>query len=519
MKNTKKISVISLILIIFTMVFGFNNIPRSFFLMGYSAIPWFVLSSILFFIPFAIINAEFGSSFKDARGGLYTWMEKSVGPRFAFIGIFMWYSSQVIFMISTALNVWLGISYVIWGKDITSDIHPFGISTPFLFLILGVTWVVVLTIMGTSGVRWINIVSSLGGIATVMLNLVLLIGGVIVFINNGAVFKESVTLNSFISSPNKDYQNIIAMSGFVVMALFAYAGIETVAGYTDKIENAEKNFPKALSISSSVITLGYALGIFVIGMFVNWNTDLGSSGKVHIGNAVYEIMRRLGNSLGQTFGMQDPNVLGIIIVRFMALCLVLALTGGFASYFYAPLKQLIEGTPDSYWPKSFATVNDRVSKHAMYSQSAIMIVIIVIVALTGGIGGKFFNNITMMMNTAMTLPFVFISIAYIYFKKNESIKKPFIVFKSTKFAVYAAISCCITVILGNILQIADPITNFYRMQNTFNEVERLNAQYDAYLNAAFMLFSPILFSILAVFIYRRGKKALREKELSKNLGN
>lgn len=37
--TTKKLTLVSLILMIFTSVFGFANMPRAFYLMGYAAIP------------------------------------------------------------------------------------------------------------------------------------------------------------------------------------------------------------------------------------------------------------------------------------------------------------------------------------------------------------------------------------------------------------------------------------------------------------------------------------------------
>ena len=85
---TGKLTLVSLILMIFTSVFGFANMPRGFFLMGYAAIPWYIIAAITYFIPFAFMIAEFGAAFKNEKGGIYSWMEKSVGPRYAFIGIF-----------------------------------------------------------------------------------------------------------------------------------------------------------------------------------------------------------------------------------------------------------------------------------------------------------------------------------------------------------------------------------------------------------------------------------------------
>ena len=90
-KKSVELNLNALILMIFTSVFGFANMPRSFYLMGYAAIPWYIISAIVFFIPYAFIMAEYGSAFKKESGGMYSWMEKSVGSKYAFIGTFMPY--------------------------------------------------------------------------------------------------------------------------------------------------------------------------------------------------------------------------------------------------------------------------------------------------------------------------------------------------------------------------------------------------------------------------------------------
>ena len=73
-KKSVELNLNALILMIFTSVFGFANMPRSFYLMGYAAIPWYIISAIVFFIPYAFIMAEYGSAFKKESGGMYSWM-------------------------------------------------------------------------------------------------------------------------------------------------------------------------------------------------------------------------------------------------------------------------------------------------------------------------------------------------------------------------------------------------------------------------------------------------------------
>ena len=70
-QQLKKMSLIGLILMIFTSVFGFANSPSAFYLMGYSAMPFYLFRP-LFFIPFALMMAEMGSAYRREEGGIYS---------------------------------------------------------------------------------------------------------------------------------------------------------------------------------------------------------------------------------------------------------------------------------------------------------------------------------------------------------------------------------------------------------------------------------------------------------------
>ena len=64
MKNNdhSKISRSSLVLMIFSSIFGFSNSLTAFYQMGYSSIIWYIVTAILFFLPSALIFAEYGAS-------------------------------------------------------------------------------------------------------------------------------------------------------------------------------------------------------------------------------------------------------------------------------------------------------------------------------------------------------------------------------------------------------------------------------------------------------------------------
>jgi amino acid transporter len=234
-QGRKKMNLTALILMIFTSVFGFANMPRSFYLMGYGAIPWYILSGITFFIPFAFMMSEYGAAFKNEKGGIYSWMEKSVGARYAFVGTFMWYASYIIWMVNVSNGIWIPFSNAIFGGDVTQTWSFFGLKSTQTLGLLAVVWITLVTFTATKGLKSITRITSLGGTAVALLNIVLLVGAIIVLATNGGRLAEPIVSGqSFVQSPNPKYQGTLPVLSFLVFALFAYGGIEVVGGLVDE---------------------------------------------------------------------------------------------------------------------------------------------------------------------------------------------------------------------------------------------------------------------------------------------
>ena len=461
-KSTKHLTLVSLVLMIFTSVYGFNNIPRSFYKMGYAAIPWYILSAITFFIPFAFMMAEFGAAFKEEKGGIYSWMQKSVGAKFAFMATFMWYASCVIWMVNSAATVWVPISNAIFGKDTTQTWALFGITGltgPKTLGLLGILWIIFVTIISTKGLDKIKKVTSLGGSAVALLNIVLLVGAILVLLgNHGQLAQPIVGLSSFTSSPDTAYTgNIISSFAFIVFALFAYGGIEVIGGLVDETENAEKIFPKGVVISAIVISIGYSLGIFLVGIFTNWSNVMNDK-SVNLGNASYVVMSNLGYALGNAFGASEAMSMDLAhgVARFVGISMFLAVAGAFFTLMFSPLKQLIEGTPAKLWPGKMAEMKNGMPQRAMWIQAILVCIIITLVSFGGDSMSKFFEILVAMTNVAMTIPYVFIVFAFTPFKKNKDIIKPFEIFKTDKSALVWTIIVMFTVGFANFFSIIQP---------------------------------------------------------------
>ena len=52
--KSKKIGLFSLIMMIFSSIFGFANMPVAFLQMGYASIIWYIFAAIFFFLPVSL---------------------------------------------------------------------------------------------------------------------------------------------------------------------------------------------------------------------------------------------------------------------------------------------------------------------------------------------------------------------------------------------------------------------------------------------------------------------------------
>ncbi|HBI7037010.1 TPA: glutamate/gamma-aminobutyrate family transporter YjeM [Clostridium perfringens] len=503
-KEKSKLTLTALILMIFTSVYGFTNMPRTFYLMGYSGIIWYIMSAILFFIPYAFMMAEYGAAFRKEKGGIYSWMAKSVNPKFAFIVTFMWFSSNLIWMVSVSSSIWIPLSNVFFGKDTTSTWNIFGLTGPRAMSVLAIILLIIITFISSKGLNKISKITSIGGTVVALSNVVLILGGFFVLASNGFKTAQGFNMEQFIHSPNPAYQSPLGVLGFVVFAIFAYGGIEVVGGLVDQTENPKKNFPKGIKISAFVIVIGYAIGILCIGFFVNWNRDLTGS-DVNMANIAYIIVNYLGYYIGEAIGLSTSacTMLGNFFARFIGLSMFLALIGAFFALSYSPLKQLIEGTPKDIWPEKWTKLNkENMPATAMWIQCLTVIIFVLCCSIGGDDSSKFFNYLILMGNVAMTLPYMFLSFAFSFFKKKKEIVKPFEVYKNYKSALVWSIIVTLTVGFANVFTIIQPLTS----------------EKKDYVAVIFQISGPIIFGLLAWLIYRRYENNVLKKQIS-NIDN
>lgn len=480
----KKLTLFAFVMMILTSVFGVANIAIGFYRMGYAAIPLFILAGILFFIPFILMMIEFGSAFKEQEGGIYVWMQKSVGIKFAFIGIFMWYSSYIVWMFGKAVGIWVYLSYLFFGKDITINKVMVGNIDfgPFIIGMLGICLIAFLAFLIKFGTEKFAVIGSIGGISVIVMNLLIMGGGIIVFFINGMELQEPLTAAALTHSPNPEFQSLLPFLGFVVFSVFAFGGVEAMAGIGEDLENPKRDLTRGILIAGVFTILFYVLGFLMVGSIINW-TQFG--GEVTSLSAIMIIADNLGKTIA-------GDTLGAFFQGLVALGMFLSTFGALIALSYAPLKQLIGGTPKEFWPKSFQKENKNGIKINAVKVQALIVIILLFaksaLSLISPEGADALFELTItMMNVSMTIPYLFLIFAWYKFKNKDGLTKDIVFIKSKPMIIFTVISTTVLVLFGNVFTIVEPFIS------------------GNYSTGIWTIVGPVLFTIIAFVIYEISK--------------
>ena len=459
-KNDVKLKTGALVLMIFSAIFGFSNSLTAYYQMGYASILWYILTAVLFFIPSALMFAEYGATFKGAKGGIFSWLRGSVSEKTSFIGTFIWLAAWVVWLVSSTQFFLVSLSTAIFGHDTTQSWHLGNIlSSTQLLGVLEVVFLIVVTFCAAKGVDKIAFVSNIGGFFTLAIAIGFMVISLIVFFLNHGQLAEPLTTTNLVHSPNPAFQSPIAVISFIVYALFAYGGLETSSGVIDSVDKPEKTYPKALIIAMILMTALYVFNILMCGVAVNWNHALASK-DVDLANVEYVLINNLGLVMGHSLGLSQSAsaMLGVIFSRFAGIADVLAGISAAFLMVYSPIKSFIEGCDPKLLPKGLIKLNKHnMPERAMWVQALIVSVIILFIAFGGNAAGQFYTILMDMMNVSSSAPYLFLIGAFPFFKMKKDLDRPFVFVTGMKKVWTITTVVWLVVAIGIIFTCIEPL--------------------------------------------------------------
>ena len=497
-KDTKKIGITGIILMVFSVIFGFGNPAVAYLKMGYASIIWYIFGAFTFFLPLMFVSAEFAVSFKnESSGGIYTWMRKSRGELYGFVGSFMYYFAIVVWMVGVSARIWPPISSFVFGKDVTKSWSILGLGNTQTIGLLGMLLIVAITYFASRGFNKVSTIARIGGISCSVINILLYVTSFTILILNRGFFEEPIKgAYSFLKTPNPAYEQPIVLIGFITFAIFAYGGIESLGSLVDKAKSA-KTFSKACILSTVFIATGYCTAILLWGVSSNY-TQLTSSEGVTVGNITYVLMNNLGTKLGLALGMgaQQAAGMGAMFMRIMGLSMLLCFCGALFTLIYSPLKTLLDGAPKNMWPKAMTMKNKYdMPQNAMWMQAAVVCVLIISTSFVGKDAKALFDVLQLLSNVGQCLPYLFIIASFPAFRRKDELNHEYKIFKTNFSVDIVCLISFLVILFGTISTIFQPV---------------LAKEENGVFQTCWMLLAPVIFISIAFIIFYFYKK--REAE-------
>lgn len=221
---------------------------------GYTSIFWYVLSAILFLIPYSLVCAELASTYTRS-GGLFRWVSEAFGAKWGWSAMYLEWMTVVIWFPSVLMFGAVSLAYVFWPETFDSKLASNVIYT--LIVVLAVYWFS--TFNCFRGMSHANKLSTLGGLfGTIIPGSLLVILGIVYLCTGGHNFiPDNVP---FFPDFSKYSTIVLAASIFLF-----FGGMEMQAVHVNQMVNPEKNFPKSALIAVLIILFVFILGTLAIG--------------------------------------------------------------------------------------------------------------------------------------------------------------------------------------------------------------------------------------------------------------
>ncbi|MFB9214794.1 amino acid permease [Vibrio sinaloensis] len=371
----------------FAAVFNVRNIVNNNIELGLSSAPIFLFATIVYFIPFVFIIAEFVSANKNSESGMYDWLKKPLGTKSAYLGSFLYWFVNLFWFVSLLPNVIAYASYAMLGYEYT--------FSPMVTSIISIVLFAAATHISTKGASWLGKISEIVAYGVFALFAIYVLGALMALGGGEYVPAEPITLEAM--SPTINWATL----GIMCWIFQAAGGAETAAAYLKDVKGGQKAFIKVIIMAGILIGAMYALGSLLVNVFVPREELTYAGGMVEI-----------FTGMAQYF-----EVSTLMVGRFVGIVLFIAMFGSMMMWTAAPVKIHFSEIPKGVYGEKTTELNEHgVPVRAAWWQFAFVVVMLIV----NGFGSE---SVQDMMNQAINLtagtamlPPIFIMVAYFIFR-------------------------------------------------------------------------------------------------------
>ncbi len=380
----------------FAAVFSFNNVINNNIQLGIASAPVFLVATILYFIPFCLIIAEFVSLNKNSEAGVYAWVKSALGGRWAFMTAYTYWFVNLFFFTALLPRVIAYASYAFLGHDY--------IFTPVTTAIISICLFAFSTLISNSGAKLLGPMTSVTSTLMLLLTFsyIVLAGAALI---GGAEPANPINVEAM--TPHFNW----AFLGIIAWIFQAAGGAESVAVYVNDVKGGSRAFVKVIIISGLVIGVLYSIASLLINVFV-------AQSALHFTGGTVQVFE----GLSAHFGLP-----AVMMNRFVGVVSFTAMFGSLLMWTAAPVKIFFTEIPKGIFGEKTIRLNKHgVPTRAAWIQFLIVIPLMLIPTLGSDSVQELMNTLINMTAAASMLPPLFIMLAYLNLRlKYDSVKRDF----------------------------------------------------------------------------------------------
>jgi amino acid transporter len=252
-KSHAYLGVFSLAMINCAAVINLRNLP-SMAEYGLGMIAFYAFSVIFFLIPTALVAAELATGFPE-EGGIANWVGKAMGGFWGFLAVWLQLFSNVVGFPASLAYLASIIAYAI-GYPVLAE-NNYYIFSIILIVTWGGTWVVL------RGIRLASFITNIGSIFGTLIPGMIIIALGISWLTAGHPSHTELSYSALLPTLDSPEKFVFLLNVFL-----GFAGLEMSAVHAQDVKNPQRDYPRAILLSTFFIFAISLLGSLAIAVSV-----------------------------------------------------------------------------------------------------------------------------------------------------------------------------------------------------------------------------------------------------------
>lgn len=437
----------------FVTVIGFDDIIYNFQNQGLAVVTTWILMLFVFVVPYEMIVGHLGSVFSHDGGGMTSWVRHTSGDLWGYICAWTYWVSGLPYIVDVANSMVISFGWMIYGNNSLSS----KMSNAMFALLTAIIFTIFIFIQHRLK-NSLQVFSVIGGGAMFLMTVLYVIMTMVYLGKGGAPHTQPFSLQAFV--PHVDMKYLASFA----LIIFAMNGSEFAAPYVTEMQDAKRDFPKAMWMLAIMTGFLTVLGSFALGIFFNAHhlpNDLKMNGS-------YYAFQKMGAEFG--CGQFFLYAFAITQAIYMMAQLAVLLDGG--------TRMFLSDTAKKYLPASLTKLDERGLPINGYWLTIAICTFIMVASATLPNMNSIFNQLLNLNGIVSPYTTCFLFSSFILVRlHNDDYPTDFVYIKNNKLAIAVGTWCFLITFLFATLGIwpvdEKPGTKTFYHVLTLNIVEPL----------------------------------------------